>query len=1351
MKPEPFAAKIAPHISDASLLSQLAGGLLTEVDYSEAGNAIVFSVRFDEPVDPAVLEKAEQAIQASVGFGSVRIAAQYPDDEKGAGPAAERKAAPRRPRKRKYDDLPIESGTERVLLGGLIRGKPLPIDHISHDSGRVNVFGEIFDVKEIKTRDGNSVIFEFCIADATGSFAAKAFVSIDDARRLSAGIVPGKGVIVRGTVQNDRFYGDYLINAESINLVELIPKSDTAEHKRVELHAHTNMSALDAVIPAKALIKQAYAYGHSAVAITDHGCVQSFPEAADKLSKDYPGMKVIYGMEAYLAVAEPVVCGVSAQALQGNFVVFDIETTGLNFTEDRIIEIGAVKFGQWMPGETFSSFVNPGKVKLTPEIISLTGIDHGMLQDAPKEKQVLADFLRFCGDAVLVAHNARFDINFVKAACRRNGIIFQPVFIDTLTLSRALVPDKSNYRLETVAKYFGVDDFGHHRALNDAEVLTKILKGLFELASEEGIDDLEQLRLLSMRVDPRARNTYHMILLVRDYTGLKNLYRLVSRSNCEFFKRFPRIPEEILGDYREGLLLGSACEAGELFRAFLEGEDDETIEAIAEKYDYLEIQPAANSAHLIRENRVKNEEAIRAINKKIVGLAQRLGKLVVATGDVHFLKPEDAVFREILLDAQGYSDADAQPPLYFRTTAEMLDEFDYLGREDAYETVVTNTNRIAGMIEEITPLREEQYRPKIEGSTEKLKSICDKRVAELYGDPLPEYVRDRYDKELGSILKNDFAMLYIVAQMLVDYSELHGYHVGSRGSVGSSLTAFLTGTSEVNPLAPHYLCPACRHSEFFLDGSVGSGYDLPAKDCPRCGVKMLRDGQDIPFETFLGFAGEKVPDIDLNFSGEFQAKAHKYTEEIFGSDNVFKAGTILTVAEKTAYGYVKKWAEEKGKSLPRSEENRLKMGITGVKRTTSQHPGGMVIIPSDMEIEDFTPVQFPADDEEKNTVTTHFDFDSLHDTILKLDILGHVMPTMFKRLEDMTGVKTADVDIFDPAIYTLFRSPEPLGITPEDIECETGTLFLPEMGTKKTIGIILEAKPKNFADLMQISGLSHGTDVWNGNAQSLIRNGICTISEVIGTRDSIMTYLIRKGVRPSSAFKIMEMVRKGKAADQLTAELKNEMRAAHVPEWYIESCVKIKYMFPKAHAAAYVLDALRHGWYKIYYPVEFYAVYMSLRTGDLGRDILSLNRVGLKKKIRELRQAEQQRKASAKDKERLLTLELVNEAAARNIAFLPVDLKKSKAEEYIIENGSLRLPFSALPGVGPVAARKLYDFLVSCGGEVPGIDWLKKNAGISKTVVEALEGAGALLGIPAAAPQTGREDDMAASGQLSLF
>lgn len=1349
MKPEPFAVKIAPHVSDASLLSQLSGGLLTDVEYSEAANSIVFSVSFDQPVDPAVLEETEQAIRAAVGFGSVRIAARYPDTQPGAGPAAVRETAPRR-QKRKYADLPIESGTERVLLGSLIRGKPLPIAQISHDSGRVNVFGEIFDVKEIKTRDGNSVIFEFCIADATGSFAAKAFVNIEEARRLRAGIMPGKGIIVRGTVQNDRYYGDYLINAESINLVGLIPKSDDAKHKRVELHAHTNMSALDAVISPKALIQQADAFGHSAVAITDHGCVQSFPEAADKISS-YPDIKIIYGMEAYLAAAEPVVYGEAAGDFEGGFVVFDIETTGLDFAGDRIIEIGAVKFEQRTRAATFSTLINPGKVKLKPEIIALTGIDPGMLKDAPKEKQALEDFLRFCGDAVLVAHNARFDINFLKAACRRCGIAFRPSFVDTLPLARALEPDLGNYRLDTLAKHFEVKDFGHHRALNDAEALLSIFVRLLARATGEGIQNLEQLRQLSVRVDPRARNTYHLILLVRDYTGLKNLYRLVSRSNCEFFKRVPRIPEEILNDYREGLLLGSACDSGELFRAILEGEDDETVDSVAAKYDYLEIQPAANSAHLIRESRVKNEEAIRNINKKIVDLAHRMGKLVAATGDVHFLKPEDAVFREILLDAQGYADADAQPPLYFRTTAEMLAEFAYLGEEAAYETVVTNTNRIAGMIEKITPVRDEQYRPIIEGSEEKLKNICDRRVVELYGDPLPEYVRERYDKELSSILKNDYAMLYIVAQMLVEYSERHGYHVGSRGSVGSSLTAFLTGTSEVNPLAPHYLCPACRYSEFFLDGSVGSGYDLPAKDCPRCGAKMLRDGQDIPFETFLGFSGEKVPDIDLNFSGEFQAKAHKYTEEIFGRDNVFKAGTILTVAEKTAFGYVKKWAEERGKSLPRSEENRLKMGITGVKRTTSQHPGGMVIIPSDMEIEDFTPVQFPADDEEKHTVTTHFDFDSLHDTILKLDILGHVMPTMFKRLEDLTGVKAAQADIFDPAVYELFRSPAPLGVTAEDILCETGTLFLPEMGTKKTIGIILEAKPKTFADLLQISGLSHGTDVWNGNAQSLIRNGICGISEVIGTRDSIMTYLMRKGMRPSSAFKIMEIVRKGRAADQLTAELKNEMRAAHVPEWYIESCIKIKYMFPKAHAAAYVLDALRSGWYKIYYPAEFYAAYMSLRTGDLGRDILSLSRAGLKKKILALRQAEEKHKASAKDKEHLLTLELVNEAGARNIGFLGVDLKKSKAEEYVIENGNLRLPFSALPGVGPVAARKLYDFLVSCGGEIPGIDWLKKNAGISKTVVEALESVGALAGIPACAPKTGREDDMAASGQLSLF
>lgn len=1221
-----------------------------------------------------------------------------------------------------------ESEKSAVLKGRLIDGEPMKISEVRPDSGRVIVEGDIFFVNTREIGKGKVLII-FYVSDPSGAVICKFFSSSADFNKIKGELKKGVYVKVCGNAEYDRFEQDMAISVRDINKLQKKIKRDTHKIKRVELHAHTKMSAMDGVAGASSLVALAKQYGHTAVAVTDHGVVQAFPEAFHEKDNS---IKILYGTEAYfINDCDTIIYNGGEYPVDGETVVFDIETTGLSPKADEITEIGAVKIKNGTITETFSTFVNPGR-PIPRRITELTGITDDMVKDAPPPSEAVGMFMDFCQNLPLIAHNASFDIGFIQETLRKKGDTRRLVFLDTLALCRAIVQKKGRYTLDAMAQYFGIPNAEHHRAVNDAGVLAVIWGKCLQILKEKGVASLDEIdKKLGENADISNLKTYHAVIFAKNLAGLKNLYKLVSLSHLKYYKRTPHIPKSEFLKHREGLLIGTACEAGELYRALLSGADEDKIKNLCEFYDYFEIQPLGNNEFMLRDGTVESIEDLKNLNRRICELGERYGKPVAATGDVHFLNPEDEVYRRILMSSIGFADADFQAPLYFRTTAEMLHEFEYLGEELAYRVVVENTNKIADMIEDIRPVPKEKCTPEIEGSAEKIERMCQEKAKQIYGDPLPEIVETRMKKELESIIKNGFAVMYMIAHKLVRKSLEDGYLVGSRGSVGSSFVAFLTDITEVNALPPHYVCQNCRFSEFVTDGSVGSGCDMQDKPCPRCGTPLNKDGHNIPFETFLGFGGDKAPDIDLNFSGDYQPVAHKYTEVLFGEGNVFRAGTINTLADKTAFGHVKNYFEGRGKILGKAETARLIEGCTGVKKTTGQHPGGIIVLPKGHDIHEFTPVQHPADKDGSDIITTHFDYHSIDKNLLKLDLLGHDDPTVIKMLEDLTGVDAKKIPLDDKETMSLFSSAKALGVTSEEIGSEVGTYGVPEFGTKFVRQMLVETKPKTFSDLIRISGLSHGTDVWNNNAQDLIRKGICTLASCICTRDDIMTYLIQKDLSPLDAFNIMESVRKGGG---LTPEWEAVMREHNVPEWYISSCKKIKYMFPKAHAAAYVTMAFRIAWFKVHYPLQFYLAYFSVRADSFEYDLMCH---GKKKVLESISDIESRGKeASPKERSLVPILEVCAEMYARDINFCSVDLYKSHPKKFVEDNGFIRPPLNSLSGLGTAAAESIAAEREK--GAFVAVDDLVARTGITKAVVETLKNAGCLEGL-------------AESAQLSMF
>jgi len=1191
------------------------------------------------------------------------------------------------------------------------------IRDIDEESGDVNIRGKVVRAESRELRSGKFLL-SLDIYDDTDTITCKYFANAEDEANM---IAKYKGAQIVGTAEFDNYSKEVcvMIRAKREQDFDESVRDDKSEEKRVELHLHTNMSSLDAMADFNDYASYAKKWGHKALAITDHGVVQGFPFAMKAATDDF---KVIYGIEAYMVNdGEDIITGCEGKNLDSETVIFDIETTGFNRQTDDIIEIGAVKIKDRKIVDTFSTFIHIDR-PIPEHITELTSITDDMLIGAPNISEALELFKDFVGEnGFLVAHNAQFDVSFIKNKMKKNlDIDYDMPVLDTLNLSRSIVTNIKTYKLNSLTKHFKIKLENHHRAVDDARATTEVLLKLYDILETKEIYDFDNANdILKEDIDPRRLPTYHTIILVKNLIGLKELYKLVSKSHLELFYKKPRMLKSDINKIRENLIIGSACEAGELYKAVLNGDKEEKIEKIAGFYDYLEIQPNGNNMFMVRKNIVESVEDLCEINRKIIALGKKMNKLIIATGDVHFRKKEDALYREILMTGQGFGDASDQPPLYFKTTDEMLDDFSYLGEELAREVVITNTNIIADRIEKILPIPDGTFPPIIDGADDDFRNICYEKAHKMYGEILPEIVEERLERELNSIISNGYSIMYIIAQKLVAKSNEDGYIVGSRGSVGSSFAATMSGISEVNPLCPHYICDECQYSEFFTEGEYGSGFDLPDKKCPNCGAELNKDGHEIPFEVFLGFYGDKEPDIDLNFAGEEQGAAMQYTEDLFGEGKVYRAGTIATIADKTAYGYVRKYFDGKGIIKRNAEINRLVGGCTGVKRTTGQHPGGVMVVPRNKDIHDFTPVNYPANKKDSGSITTHFDYHSISGRILKLDLLGHDTPTIIRMFEEMTGISDKDVPLDDAETMSLFNSPKALGVTKDDIECETGTLGIPEFGTNFVRAMVKETKPKCFADLLRISGLSHGTDVWVGNAQELIANGTCELNNVIATRDDIMVYLIAHGVDNKMSFDIMEHVRKGKGLkdDEIAA-----MKEKDVPEWYIESCQKIKYMFPKAHAVAYVMMSVKIAYFKVHYPKAFYATYFSMKTADFDAAIIALGVDVVERNMELLR--EKGNSKTAKEGNMLTILEVCREMYKRNIICEKVDLYKSDDKKFQVTENGILPPLCALQGVGETAATSIKE--ARKDGEFISQEDLLNRTKANKTVIEVLDKHGAL-------------------------
>lgn len=1222
-----------------------------------------------------------------------------------------------------------KGGGGRKLYGREIpKRDPIPMKDLNLDMGTVVVEGDVFTVEHKELKNRGAWVIGFDMTDYTGSVHINKFTLGDEGKPIVDGVKPGQHLVVQGKLNLDRYTNEMVLEPYAIALGEKLQKTDAAPEKRVELHLHTTMSTMDALTDTKAVVKRAESWGHRAIAITDHGVAQSFPDAWHAAKN----IKVLYGVEAYFindVDDRVVVHGDKEQDFTGEIVCFDIETTGLDNRNDRITEIGAVVLRNGQVAETFNTFADPQR-PLTRQITELTGITDEDLVGAPSQAEAIGAFLDFAAGRPLAAHNADFDMGFIAEGARRAGLEFRYTVVDTLILAQNLLPDLGKYKLDIVAGHLHLPDFNHHRASDDAATVAYMLVPFFRMLGDMGIHTLQAVNpaMKNLRSAGKARRQpKHLIVLAKNHIGLRNLYKLISLAHLEHFKRYPIMLKSIINENREGLIIGSACEAGELYEAVSKRKDWNELKRIASWYDFLEIQPLCNNAFMLRNETVESERELKDFNRTIVSLGKELDKPVCATGDVHFLDPEDEIYRHILLDTKGFEDCDAPLPLYFKTTEEMLREFAYLGEEDCYNVVVRNTNLVADWCERIDPLPKGLFAPKLENSAEELTELVWSKAKELYGENPPQLVTDRINVELGDIINCKYDVIYMSAQKLVRNSLENGYLVGSRGSVGSSLVAFMSGITEVNSLPPHYRCPSCKHSDFETAKTLGKGCgaDMPDASCPVCGTPYVKDGFNIPFETFLGFGGDKVPDIDLNFSGEYQAKAHKYTFELFGESHVFRAGTVGTVAEKTAFGYVKKYLEKRGLQAARAEENRLALGCTGVKRTTGQHPGGMVVIPQNREIYDFCPVQHPADDTATDIVTTHFEYHSMESNILKLDMLGHDDPTMIRMLEDLTGVNAREIPLDDRDTMILFTSSEALGFVNDGVLGPTGAVAIPEFGTSFVRGMLEDTTPAEFDILVRLSGFSHGTDVWLGNAKDLIVKEGIPVNQAIGCRDDIMLFLISCGMPEKRAFKIMESVRKGRG---LPDGAEDEMRAAGVPDWYIGSCKKIKYLFPKAHAVAYVMMAFRIAWFKVHRPLAFYAAYFSIRAKAFDETYMCRGMKVVQKKMKEIR--DKDKEATAVEQDMLTTLEVCYEFCLRGFRFKPVSLYESDAINFLPSGADALIPpFSAIPGLGETAAKSIAE-------QREGRDFISIEEfaaacpKVSKTHIGLLKDAGAMGSMP---------------------